>query len=525
MTQSMTQSASQPETAPTQGTDRRPALCVDGAGDFAEVSFPELLLDLFRVRYGGALDLTRGKTVKRIVFQQGSPVLSESNLANETLGAQLIDQGTLSSEDHQRVSSYMERKQCKEGVALLALELLDPKRLFLALKEQVRRRMLEVFAWSTGNYRLESLDDLQSEVQPLRSDPLALVREGLLTHWTPDRLLADLTDQIELFPQRTKTFDEAVRRLADEAEISAMLDRFDGNQSLGAAIGTQFNSPQALATVWILAKGRYLRFSDTAQDNQDASDAADLEPEIEIEVVAQRQRPRKGDEQARGPLANSSRVGLKYGSEADGMRNEVLDRLKVMGDCNYYELLGILQTATDGEVRKAYFSAAKRFHPDALTHLGLSDIKQQAAEVFARIAEANDVLRDPARRAEYDAEANNANEATVDTRALAQAETFFRKGEILVRMGDFRGALEYLEPAVDLWPDECDYQSELGWALYRQPKADAERARVHLERAVELGPSQAVPAFRLGTVLRASGETEQADKYLAIAKQIDPHVG
>jgi molecular chaperone DnaJ len=520
-----------PPTQPTQlgeGSDRLPTPSVNSAGDFAEVSFPELLLDLARVRYSGALDLTRGKTAKRIVFQQGSPVLSESNLANETLGVQLIDQGTLSCEDHRRMSSYMERKQCKEGVALLALELLEPKRLFLALKQQVRRRMLEVFAWSTGSYRLEAVDDLQSEVQPLRSDPLSLVREGLLSHWTPDRLLADLTDQIELFPQRTKTFDEAERRLAGDLEIATMLDRFDGNQSLGAAIGTQFNSPGALATVWILAKGRYIRFSDTAQDSRDEtgaeSEASDFESEIEIEVVTQSSPP-ESDRRASGPLANASRVGLKYGSEADAMRNEVLDRLKNMGHSSYYERLGISQTATDGEVRKAYFAAAKRFHPDALTHLGLSDIKQQAAEVFARIAEANDVLRDSARRAEYDAESRNANEPTVDTRALAQAETFFRKGEILVRMGDFRSALEYLEPAVDLWPDECDYQSELGWALHRQPQSDAERARVHLERAVELGPSQAVPAFRLGMVLRACGETEHADEYRALAKQIDPDVG
>ena len=497
-------------------------LSVDHSGDFAEISFPELLLNLCRTRYSGALELSRGKTSKRIVFQQGAPVLSESNLANETLGVQLIDQGLLTSLDHQRVSSYMEREQCKEGVALLALELLEPKALFLALKEQVRRRMLETFAWSSGNFRLESVEDLQSEVQPMRSDPIVLVREGLLSHWTPDRLLADLTEQIELFPQRNKTFDEAQRRLAGDDEIASMFDRFDGTLTLGAAIGGQFNSPQALATVWILAKGRYIRFTDAALSSGADHEDDNLEPEIEIEVVAHDQ---VASETEKGSLDSSrfaTPVAKKLALAADAMRTEVFERLVGIENRSYYELLGIPKNASDGEVRKAYFAAAKRFHPDALTHLGLSDIKLQAAAVFARIAEANDVLRDPDKRREYDAERLHADEPTVDTRALAQAETFYRKGEILIGMGDFRGALEYLEPAVELWPDECEYQSALGWALYKQPQPDIERSREHLERAEELDSSQAETQFRLGVVLRACGENEKAALCLAKAEQLGP---
>ena len=103
-------------------------------GLFADVALPRLLVDLYRVRFSGALEIERGNTKKRIVFEEGAPVLSDSNLANETLGMQLLDQGTITKDDHERVSSYMKTKKCKEGVALLALELLKPKSLFLALK-------------------------------------------------------------------------------------------------------------------------------------------------------------------------------------------------------------------------------------------------------------------------------------------------------------------------------------------------------------------------------------------------------
>jgi tetratricopeptide (TPR) repeat protein len=497
---------------------------IASAGDFADVSFPKLLLDLCRARYSGALDLTRGKTSKRIVFQQGAPVLSESNLASETLGMQLMDQESLTRLDLERVSAYMEREQCKEGVALLALKFLEPKELFLALKEQMRRRILETFAWSGGAYRLESVDDLEREVQPLRSDPLALVMEGLLNHWTPDQLLGDLTDKIERFPQRTKAYDEVQRRLCHRKEISSLMDRIDGNTTLGAAIGSQFNSAETLAAIWMLTQGRYVRYSETALLEQTESEDEPRETEIEIEVVRPTQVSADRLRNPASPSPASQSTGAENGNPAEAMRADVLKRLEEFEDSSFYALLGVSETATDGEIRKAYFAAAKRFHPDALTQLGLSDIdiKEQAAAVFARIAEANDVLRDSKRRAEYDARDQNSDESAIDTHALAQAETFYRKSEILVRMGDFRGALEYLEPAVELWPDECEYQSALGWALYKQPHAEKERSLVHLERARSLDPSSAVTQFRLGTVLRACGEDRRAAAHLATAKQLDP---
>ena len=91
----------------SKGASRTPR-----AGDAGELSclpLPVLLLDLYRSRFSGALELARGKTIKRIVLQDGAPVLSESNLGNETLGVQLMDQGTITGDDHQRVSSYMKR--------------------------------------------------------------------------------------------------------------------------------------------------------------------------------------------------------------------------------------------------------------------------------------------------------------------------------------------------------------------------------------------------------------------------------
>lgn len=503
-------------------SDSKAASRTPGAGDAGELAcrpLPVLLLDLYRSRFSGALELARGKTTKRIVLQDGAPVLSESNLANETLGVQLMDRGTITGDDHQRVSSYMERKGVKEGVALLALELLKPKDLFLALKEQVRRRVIEAFGWSDGSYELTTEADLDNSIKALRSDPLSLIREGLLNHWAPDRLLTDLTDKVEQYPVRTKSFDEAERHLASDDELAALFDRIDGTQTLGAAIGRGFNSLNVLATAWILSIGDLVRFETDAIADLDA-EGDEAESDFEIEVVVKDSTAKSAADDAAPGDGASAAADDKATDAANTMRAKVLERLEGLEEGSYYELLGLTVDATDGEIRKAYFTAAKRFHPDALNHLGLTDLKEQAATVFAKIAEANDVLRDPEKRAHYDARGSD-DAPDIDTQALAQAETFYRKGEILVRMGDFRGALEYLESCVELWSEECVYQSTLGWALYKQPRSDTARALVHLEKAIELDDTDPVALFRLGMVLRASGDKDRGASCVAAAKQLD----
>ena len=77
---------------------------------------------------------------------------------------------------------------------------------------------------------------------------------------------------------------------------------------------------------------------------------------------------------------------------------------------------------------------------------------------------------------------------------------------------------------MEIYPEECDYQSALGWVLYKKMPSEAELAKTHLEHAVALDPENGVALFRLGVVLRALGDTVAASTLLAKAKQLDPRV-
>ena len=81
-----------------------------------------------------------------------------------------------------------------------------------------------------------------------------------------------------------------------------------------------------------------------------------------------------------------------------------------------------------------------------------------------------------------------------------------------LRTEDFRGALEFLEPAIEIWPDECAYQSAVGWCLYKKTPSEAERAHEHIEIAARIDPDDGINLFRLSVVLRALGKDEAAEE-------------
>src|SRR5580700_1356417 len=60
---------------------------------------------------------------------------------------------------------------------------------------------------------------------------------------------------------------------------------------------------------------------------------------------------------------------------------------------DYYKVLGVVPTASDKEITRAYRKLAKQFHPDA---------NPGSEERFKEISAAYDVLGDEAKRKEYD---------------------------------------------------------------------------------------------------------------------------
>jgi DnaJ-class molecular chaperone len=60
---------------------------------------------------------------------------------------------------------------------------------------------------------------------------------------------------------------------------------------------------------------------------------------------------------------------------------------------DYYAVLGLANTASDQEIKRAYRVCASKFHPD---------VNPSGGDLFAKICAAYEVLKDPPARAKYD---------------------------------------------------------------------------------------------------------------------------
>ncbi|OBZ79037.1 DnaJ 1, mitochondrial [Grifola frondosa] len=95
-----------------------------------------------------------------------------------------------------------------------------------------------------------------------------------------------------------------------------------------------------------------------------------------------------------------------------------------------YQVLGIKKDATPAEIKKVYFSLARKYHPD-------TNPDKNAQDKFVEIQEAYDILKDEKKRADYDKYGAASQQQGFDANAFENARSSFGGG-----FGGFQGGFQ-----------------------------------------------------------------------------------
>ena len=151
----------------------------DLEGDLLHMPVPRLLQRLRNARETGQLDLARDPVRKTVFLERGEPSFAVSNVEREFFGEYLVSRGALTREQHTAVLDRAAKQGLRFMEAALAMQMVSPNQMYRYLADQIRDRILEVFAWTGGTYAFFR-DVLPPEPgMPLNLRTFTLIHEGV----------------------------------------------------------------------------------------------------------------------------------------------------------------------------------------------------------------------------------------------------------------------------------------------------------------------------------------------------------
>ncbi len=539
--------------------EKRPS----ASGSLTERPVARLLQQLFRKQVTGRLCISDSTGDQSDIYlRDGMPVHVQRPVDTDRLDHVLVEYGVVSEAAVARAVP-MVAGGMRLGEALEQMGVLSKEKLAEVLKEQMRRKLTRLFCVAEGWFAIY-LDPHSfgqgDDLAAMRVDPRILYFPAIRAAYDLPRVTRELS---RLWGQEfhlasvSPPFITAMGIPADDPVVAALRTGWLNLEKIDSVTARPLEVRTVLLSLYYadLLERQNLGSSPTQGDPAPAaklrftsSDSMVLTPGgsaiIETPTTVPPSQPLVAAptvpapppaaavplpratpvRPSSSPEAASRVVGVRpTGSSMKAvpapdatLRTAVLELAEKLDKLSHFELLGVSESASAGEVSSAFIRAARRFHPDRLAGAGLSELVPQAERVQARMSEAAMILGDPARRAEYLAARASKKPTGSTVPTVIDAETTFLKGEVFLKRGDYEKAIECFAAASKANPGEPQYRAYWAWARFENPRGRREAVVREVQRiiadVVAAQPRFARGHYWLGQIWKFLNEPDRAER-------------
>jgi len=202
--------------------------------DLAQTPLPEILYTLHRYKAPGVLECRRGDETKKIFFDQGHVIFAASRDIADSLGDKLLREGRITREQYDESVRRLKATGKRQGTILAEMKILEPKDLFIAVRDQIQEIVWSVFAWDRGTVAFAPGRDKHLEFVKLQIPIPQAVLQGVRRMPDARALVARLGTRTTLL-QQTGARPDGLQLTHDEQRL---LDAADGRHMLYDLVNT-----------------------------------------------------------------------------------------------------------------------------------------------------------------------------------------------------------------------------------------------------------------------------------------------
>lgn len=345
---------------PARPRRRRVALSIEREGDLADLDVPRMLWSLHGSRYTGRIELTQGAVNKQLWMEHGELVFARSSEPEDRLVNALVRRGLLTRAQYDAARSLAAKDPRRVGRLLVEAGFLKAGALPEAIRTQVLGIVTSAFIWRRGQWSLVE-DEACDEAVQLEESLARVIMGGVLDRFdTPqlEALVGGRDGFVRLSPEVRP--DTLALDLGLDASQRGLLTMLDGRHPLSAiCTATALPDRVVLSTAYGLL------------------------------VVGAAER--SGE-----PLAVAKAV-----DPAALDRARIEERLRLVREADYFEMLGLPRDANAGDVRRAKRELLGAFDEHAVEAAVLDSHAEALDEIRAAIDDAAVLLSEDELRLAY----------------------------------------------------------------------------------------------------------------------------